>query len=725
MKPVNEGLRSEKEVFEELETLCKSSGYVHAIAYFCFRDNTIRYADEKAVDDMLQQFSMERLVRTEISTLIGLMCKGNLDSSHPGPEKLQNYIDKTDSLLQELHKSMMPSFDKLFDQSEMADPSFNLFRNGNVLRESIFYGGEAAYNFQYRDLSLIKYKNDSDWFQANKGYTIEQAGTLISSLRQMQNEIITDLIPALYNKHPNEWTLLPGFAFSAEQLAGRSGVDVDIAKNLIESFVLPEQVDKNIFSALDDFNPLNAYPIIKQNDYYLLFQNYSLVEALYETPFFWFNDDESYKVKARENRGLFTESFSEERLKIVFGENRVFTNIDIYKDKKTRIGEIDVLVVFANRAIVLQAKSKKLTIAARKGNDNCLRDDFKKAVQDAYDQAYLCSGFLNDESYKLIDADGNELSINRNFREIYPFCVISDHYPALSFQARQFLIYQTTEEIKPPFVMDVFFLDVMTEMLKSPLYFLSYINRRVEYAERIISNHELTILSYHLKQNLWIENDISMIQLGDDICADLDLAMLTRRDGAAGRDTPDGILTRCKDTTYGRLISEIDCLDDPATIDLGFMLLSLSGDTIGQINDGIDQLCNLHLKDRRHHDLTLGIGEGKTGLTIHCNIDAPHIAGPRLRDHCHRRKYALKANSWFGLCIDPVSRGIKFGLELNFDWEQSDEMDEITKDLPTAQNLKNGRRINFKTQKRHGKKIGRNEQCPCGSGKKYKKCCIE
>jgi uncharacterized protein YecA (UPF0149 family) len=27
------------------------------------------------------------------------------------------------------------------------------------------------------------------------------------------------------------------------------------------------------------------------------------------------------------------------------------------------------------------------------------------------------------------------------------------------------------------------------------------------------------------------------------------------------------------------------------------------------------------------------------------------------------------------------------------------------------------------TFKREGKKIGRNEPCPCGSGKKYKKCC--
>lgn len=28
------------------------------------------------------------------------------------------------------------------------------------------------------------------------------------------------------------------------------------------------------------------------------------------------------------------------------------------------------------------------------------------------------------------------------------------------------------------------------------------------------------------------------------------------------------------------------------------------------------------------------------------------------------------------------------------------------------------------TRKEKGKKIGRNERCPCGSGKKWKKCCI-
>jgi preprotein translocase subunit SecA len=30
-----------------------------------------------------------------------------------------------------------------------------------------------------------------------------------------------------------------------------------------------------------------------------------------------------------------------------------------------------------------------------------------------------------------------------------------------------------------------------------------------------------------------------------------------------------------------------------------------------------------------------------------------------------------------------------------------------------------------KAMKRTEKKIGRNEPCPCGSGKKYKKCCMK
>lgn len=148
--PENKIARKESEVFKEIEVLCHSPGYIHAIAYFCFRDNTIRYADEVKPEDVLQQFSMERLVRTEISTLIGLACKKDINETLPSPGVMQEYISGTDALLQELHHSMMPPMQEVFDPNRIGDDDFNPFNSGAVLRESIFYGGESAYHFQYR-----------------------------------------------------------------------------------------------------------------------------------------------------------------------------------------------------------------------------------------------------------------------------------------------------------------------------------------------------------------------------------------------------------------------------------------------------------------------------------------------------------------------------------------------------------------------------------------------
>ncbi|ARQ09125.1 hypothetical protein NXC12_CH01046 [Rhizobium etli] len=52
--------------------------------------------------------------------------------------------------------------------------------------------------------------------------------------------------------------------------------------------------------------------------------------------------------------------------------------------------------------------------------------------------------------------------------------IVTDHYPALAFQARQLLKYKTTEQIFTPLVIDVFALDAITEMLEMPLRLLSY-----------------------------------------------------------------------------------------------------------------------------------------------------------------------------------------------------------------------------------------------------------
>ena len=99
---MRETVRKESEIFSELAEICASPGYVHVIAYLCYKNNLIQYVDTLTLEDMLQQSSGDICVRTEISTLIGLACKKQLNIDLPLPEVMQKYIDKTHSLLQEL-----------------------------------------------------------------------------------------------------------------------------------------------------------------------------------------------------------------------------------------------------------------------------------------------------------------------------------------------------------------------------------------------------------------------------------------------------------------------------------------------------------------------------------------------------------------------------------------------------------------------------------------------
>lgn len=668
---------------------------------------------------MTHLFSMKRLIRTEISTLLGLMIQDDVVYTLPSPDVVHHYITQTETLLEEMHNAIAGALFAGLNPEKIIDQGFNPFTLGDALREPIFYSGESAYSFQYRDFSTRKYESDNEWLISNKGFSIQEAREIAQAILQIQNRKLISTLKGMRKIVPELRTILPGFTFNVQEIEKVSGINTRSIDAVLNAFAVPVGETNRNFRALNDFNITNATPILRvDDDEFVLLQGYSLVEAIYESPFYWMGADKKYADIAMQNRGRFTEEFCRDRLELVFGKERVFPNVDIF-ESKDKIGEIDVLVIFGNRVIVVQAKSKRLTLEARKGNDLQLKDDFKKSVQESYDQGLTCSKAFGAPQYKLVDAKSRVLTLPKEIKEIYIFCVVSDHYPALSFQARQFLKYETTNSIQPPIVLDVFALDAISEMLSSPLYFLSYINRRANYSDRLLASHELTILSYHLKQNLWLNGDYDMVQLCDDISADLDVAMAVRRDGVDGKRTPNGILTRFTSTALGRIVKEIEAQPNPGTIDLGFLLLTLGEDTVLETSMAIEKLIQLALQDHRNHDLTIGLDSGSTGLTFHINEEPISIAGPRLQKHCERRKYSQKAQSWFGVCIAPSNMALRFGVYLQYEWKQSAHMDLITRDLPRSGNIA---QLLSSEGRKH--KLGRNDPCLCGSGKKYKKCCL-
>ncbi|NMC63127.1 MAG: hypothetical protein GYA55_08155, partial [SAR324 cluster bacterium] len=71
-----------------------------------------------------------------------------------------------------------------------------------------------------------------------------------------------------------------------------------------------------------------------------------------------------------------------------------------------------------------------------------------------------------------------------------------------------------------------------------------------------------------------------------------------------------------------------------------------------------------------------------------------------------------------GLCLEPRTGVIRFSSNLEFPWAHSTEMDEIVANMSDAQ-----KKPSLPIMPRK-KKAGRNDPCPCGSGRKYKKCCL-
>ena len=715
LPPGNDVMRSEQAIFDDLATLCGSNGYIHALAVICFQDNIVRFKDALKAEDMAKMYTPSRLIRTEMTALVGLMMRAPITLDLPRPEVVSMYISQSRSLLEELHQAMIAEARTDIDLRTSPESISDPFTRGRFFREPIFYAAESAYSFQYREFAPFKYQSDTEWLQEKRGIDLETGRQVCRQIGEILGERLPQIFSGLHGKPPAEWTLLPGFAFACTELADRMKQPVQLVRTFVEAFTLPNEERNPTFTTLNEFNVATALPFIRKGaDEFIMLQSYGVSESFYEAPFYWMLEDLDYRPTALRHRGDFTESLSAERLVRVFGAARVFRNVRIRKSRRRILGEVDVLVLFGDRAIIVQAKSKKLTLEARKGHDRVLKDDFKAAVQDAIDQAAACAKLLGDAAITLENSDGRPVRLRQPLQRIYPVAILSEHYPALALQTRQFLKAESDERIAPAFVTDVFALDTVTEFLVSPLRFLSFLSLRGKFGSSIWANHESVLFAYHLKNNLWLSSDTDLMLVEDNISVELDVAMAVRRDGVPGVETPDGILTRFEGTPFSQIVAQIENEPTPASIDLGLFLLELGEDSVRTIDDNVRRVTYLAAADGKLHDMSLGFNAPSTGLTIHCSHLESRDAERILHRHCRVRKYSQKADTWFGIALRP-NGSIQLAAKLTGPWEFDPVMEGLQETLGPPHWVR-GRRSS---------KIGRNAPCPCGSGKKYKRCCLK
>ena len=275
--------------------------------------------------------------------------------------------------------------------------------------------------------------------------------------------------------------------------------------------------------------------------------------------------DNEYADVHSEHRGVFLEKTAADILRSVFGAQYVYENVEILRNTGERAGEIDVLVTYGEFAIVVQAKSKRVTLKARAGETNALKADFKGAIQDPYRQALVCIELMK-AGARCIAKDGDELELHMLPR-FFPMVVLSDSFPASTMLSRVML---ERRDETAPVIWDIGVLDCITRLLPTPIEMLVYLKCRSDVFDNIVSDSEYNYLGYHIRSKLALPSDTNFLMLERDWATPVDDFMIASDVGIEA-NRPVSILERINIPVISELLTELKHSDPrvaPVAIDL-------------------------------------------------------------------------------------------------------------------------------------------------------------
>ena len=295
-----------------------------------------------------------------------------------------------------------------------------------LAREAIYYGAESFYLHQFEQFSRNRYRHDGDWLLGNVGISIRPMLDIGRFVIDRTNLQIIESIYLHREKDPEDQEVLTNsLLVSKNDLVEKFG---EKAKAFISKFATPI-INANLkYTNPFTINQVSIAPLIDLGNFLYVPHQYRLFETIYESPFYWLMDDRHYRDTAAEHRGTFLEKTAARLFCSVFGAEHVFENVTIHRNRREIAGEADILVVYGEFVIVVQAKSKRITLKARAGDLDALKADFEGAIQAPYYQAY--------EFAELIQAgaecqakDGKVLTFHGTVR-IFPAVILSDGFPS-------------------------------------------------------------------------------------------------------------------------------------------------------------------------------------------------------------------------------------------------------------------------------------------------------
>lgn len=395
------------------------------------------------------------------------------------------------------------------------------------------------------------------------------------------------------------------------------------------------------------------------------------------------------------------------------------------ENKKKQWCETDGLLIYDDHLIVIEVKAGAFTHTPPSTDFPAYINSLEALLRSPSEQtARFCDYLQSEPKVAIYDSEHQKVAelSHGNFRHITRCCITLDQLTEFAARAENLHEIGINVGKAPVWTISLDDLRVFADVIDNPLVFCHFLEARARafLSPALQTDDELDHLALYLAHNHYST-------YAEDFGFDKPVRWHGYREGldrffsskVGGEPT-----AQPGQTIPSRLKEIINTLVDantPSRCKASAWLLDMGGEFRDQSNALINQTLEEQEQARRPKPVTC---IGDIPVTFYCSIDGVVTHDDRLiRMHTLANLQVANEPERLALKLDySPDKQLQAATPIFFSSEdiQADEKEEIN---DYAQSMIE-KRFNVRLTKGGKRKIGRNEPCPCGSGKKYKKCCI-
>lgn len=388
--------------------------------------------------------------------------------------------------------------------------------------------------------------------------------------------------------------------------------------------------------------------------------------------------------------------------------------------------ETDGLLIYDDHLFIVEVRAGSFTYTSPANDFPAFIHSLKNLVLKPATQGKRFLDYLaSAETISLFDKDHNKVGELRkaDFRQITICTVTLDPFTEMAAQVQHLRKIGVDVGSHPVWAISIDDLRVYADIFENPLLFLHYVDQRMRaFQSNVIQlDDELDHLGLYLEHNCYVDH---VEQTRGASGAKINLVGYRAKiDKFFGQRLQDPA-ARCPlmQEMPARILEVVTFLSRSVRSGraaVSSYILDLDGSTRRLIADSIENELAAQPTTRRPKPFST---YGDVALTVFCYTESwSQRDGISALDHARAALLLGQEKRRLLLELSYTDDGILADVDWQWVERAAIPLPELARLRQTAEGLRRTRVAKAKAERG---KIGRNEPCPCGSGKKYKKCCL-